>query len=301
MLLCDFTKAFDLVDHTIVINKMSECGVHDCLLKWSANFLSQRTQRVKIGNHISQEVEMHAGCPQGTLLGPLAFVMHINDLEPPGNVVTIKYVDDTTVLHATKCDGDDTMQETAIYLHDWALNNNMCFNVKKTKEIVFAFGSNFVNTPPIMLGDAVIEQVKEAKILGVTIQSNLKWNSHVENIIKKANKRLYLLRLCKRSGVKSTDLIDIYTSLIRSVLEYCCVVWHSSLPAYLHYDIERVQKRAMRIIFSDNDYDCSLHMADLETLYIRRERLCTKLFKEMCMPSHKLHELLPKTDCPYYL
>ena len=221
-----------------------------------------------------------------------------NDLHPPGPVVTIKYVDDTSVLHVSCDDSDDTLQNAAEYLSGWAERNNMIFNVKKTKEIVFQNGRKSTNLQQIYIGDSVIERVHEAKVLGVVIQANLKWNSHISNIVKKANKRLFLLRLCKRAGVKTCDLIEIYTSLVRSLLEYCCVVWHPALPNYLHDDLERVQKRALVIIFPGVDYQTSMQMAKVNTLYDRREMLCRKLFKSVLMPNHKLHNCLP--DVPQH-
>ena len=296
MLLCDFTKAFDFVDHTIVVNKLSELGLHECLLKWCANFLTQRTQRVKIGNHLSEIVEMHAGCPQGTLFGPLAFIAHINDLRPPKPVLTIKYVDDTTIIHTMSGNDDNTMQDVAEYLHRWATQNNMVFNVKKTKEMVFTTTPQICERQEILIGDTVIEKVTESKVLGVTIQSNLKWNAHIDNTIKKANKRLYLLRLCKRAGVAEGDLVSIYTCLIRSILEYCCTVWHTSLPNYLHNDLERVQRRALQTVFPGFEYEECLKKSNLKTLYLRREELCKKLFTNMCCKEHKLNGLLPNTS-----
>ena len=293
MLLCDFSKAFDLVDHTIVIDKLASLGVHQSLVKWCANFLSQRTQRVKLGTHVSDLMEISAGCPQGTLLGPLAFIVHINDLQPPSSNLTVKYVDDTSVLHAVNDSSDSSFQNSAEYLHNWAKENNMIFNVKKTKELVFHFKASQCDFPVLTIGDDVIERVSEAKILGVTIQSDLKWNSHITNIIKKANKRLYLLSLCKRAGLGIYDLLCIYVTLIRSVLEYCCVVWHPALPKYLHEDVEYVQKRALKLIFPLCDYDSAMTKANLETLYTRRERQCDKLFRKMCHPSHKLFSILP--------
>jgi hypothetical protein len=293
MLLCDFSKAFDLVDHTIVVDKLASLGVHDSLVKWCANFLSQRTQCVKIGKISSDVAEINAGCPQGTLLGPLAFVVHINDLHPPLSDITVKYVDDTTVLHAVNRNNADSLQSSAEYLSKWASENNMIFNTKKTKELVFHFGKGQCDFPSVKIGNDVIERVFEAKILGVTIQSDLKWNSHISNMIKKANKRLYLLRLCKRAGLSDSDLICIFITLIRSILEYCCVVWHPALPRYLHEDIEHVQKRVMKVIFPHCDYNAALAQANIQTLYDRREDQCKKLFQKMQCSSHKLHSSLP--------
>jgi hypothetical protein len=294
MLLCDFSKAFDLVDHNILINKFSSMGVHDSLIKWSANFLRNRSQQVKIGSHVSNIVKMKAGCPQGTLLGPLAFVTYINDLCPPGEIMTIKFVDDTTLLHSFGPDENgSSLQGVMEYLSQWAHDNKMRFNVGKTREMVFNFQRNKCDLPKLVIDGAEIEQVSEAKLLGVIIRSDLKWNSHISMIIKKANKRLHLLRLCKRAGIKSSDLVMIYTSLVRSVLEYCCAVWHTALPKYLHNDLERIQKRALLIIYPNTDYDRSLQISQLDTLYDRREAQCKNLFLSMSKADHKLHGLLP--------
>jgi hypothetical protein len=295
MLLCDFSKAFDLVDHSILLEKLHGLGAHETLIRWTANFLCNRSQRVKVGTCKSSELLMNAGCPQGTLLGPLAFVSYIDDLRPPDSFLSVKYIDDTTILHSSGQSSEgETLQDVIEYLSSWAQSNKMRFNVAKTKEIVFNFSRQNQTLPPrLVLGDNVVEQVTEAKILGVILRSDLKWNSHVSSIIKKANKRLYLLRLCKRAGVHTADLITIYTSLIRSVLEYCSAVWHTSLPQYLHDDIEKVQKRALTTIFGSADYNECLSRAKISTLFDRREQQCKKLFNCMTNDTHKLHDLLP--------
>ena len=238
---------------------------------------------------------MNAGCPQGTFLGPLAFIANINDLRPPDSSLSVKYIDDTTILHSTnKPSEDKTLQDIIVYLNSWAQTNRMRFNITKTKEIVFNFSRQNQTLPPkLLLDNKEVEQVTEAKILGVIVRSDLKWNSHISSVIKKANKRLHLLRLCKRAGVGSLELITIYTSLIRSVLEYCAVVWHTSLPQYLHDDIEKVQKRALLTIMGSTDYKECLTRAKLSTLHSRREKQCEKMFKSMVNDSHKLHDLLP--------
>ena len=145
----------------------------------------------------------------------------------------------------------------------------------------------------LLLNGNEVEQVSESKILGVVLQSDLKWNAHVAMTTKKANKRLHLLRLCKKAGVIPTDLVMIYTSIVRSVLEYCCVVWHPSLPNYLQIEVERIQKRALAIIYPHIDYEQSLQKSKLKTLFERREVQCKKVFINMQKASHKLHNLLP--------
>ena len=94
-----------------------------------------------------------------------------------------------------------------------------------------------------------LESVDAHKVLGVTIQSNLKWDLHINEVVAKASKRLHILRVRKRCGVPPADLLKVYFALIRSVLEYFCPVWHNALSVKLSDSIERVQKRALRIIF----------------------------------------------------
>ena len=128
----------------------------------------------------------------------------------------------------------------------------------------------------------------------MTLTSDLKWNKHVSNIVEKASKRLYLLKQLKRAEVESSSLYKFYTACIRSVVEYACQVFHSSLPIYLSSEIESVQKRALRIIHPELAYNEALNQAKLESLYERREKLCIKLFSSIeTNIDHKLNDLMP--------
>lgn len=293
MLLVDFAKAFDLVDHNIILNKLCHLGVDNCLIKWSANFLKDRHQSVRCGTSISKPRGISAGCPQGTLMGPLVFLAHINDLCPTESVLTVKYVDDTNILHASSCPEDPTMQYVTEYLSRWSADNKMRFNVTKSKEIIFSFAKSAPDCLPISIDGNNIERVEEVKILGVTISSDLKWTKHVNNLLKKANKRLYLLMLCRRAGLSVGDMLCIYTSIIRSTLEYCAVVWHTNLPKYLSDAIENIQKRALHTIYGSNNYQECLGLSNLKPLWQRREEQCKRLYENIKNPSHKLHDLLP--------
>ena len=187
-------------------------------------------------------------------------------------------------------------------MSQWALDNNMKFNIAKSKEIIFSFRRSEPLCPPVTIDNQCIEQTSHAKILGVTISSDLKWNNHVDNLLKKCNKRLFLLVLCKRAGLQLSHILDIYISIIRSVLEYCCVVWHTSLPNYLCEAIEKVQKRALHIKYGSNDYKICLTLANIQTLKERREKQCQQLFEKIKDSNHKLHDLLPEIrNVPYQL
>ena len=165
ILLCDFSKAFDLVDHGKLLEKLSSLGVPDYLIKWCASFLTQREQRVKIGENLSNSMSPNGGCPQGTLIGPVAFVCHINDLSIPDPTLTIKYVDDTTILYSSRDPEDATLQNAANKLSEWSSDNKMKLNAKKTKELVINFSKKIPPPNSITIDNTIIERVKNAKIL----------------------------------------------------------------------------------------------------------------------------------------
>ena len=129
---------------------------------------------------------------------------------------------------------------------------------------------------------------------GLTISSNLKWNAHVSEIVSKAASRLFLLRQFKRACSEPNELLCFYRTCIRPVAEYACQAYHNSLPAYLSDDLERIQRRALRIIYPFCSYREALTLSGLTSLKSRRESLTTRLFKEILEdPNHNLHGLLP--------
>ena len=136
-------------------------------------------------------------------------------------------------------------------------------------------------------------------ILGLQISSDLTWKNHVAVIVKKLNKRLYFLRHLKRGQVNWVELLLFYLTSIRPVTEYACPVYHHSLPQYLSVDLERCQRRALRITCPDCSYNEALPLTGLVPLHERREFLCDKLFNPILSnPSHKLYSLLPpKNEC----
>ena len=128
----------------------------------------------------------------------------------------------------------------------------MKLNPTKTKEIRVCFSTyDTAALPPLIVDGCNISVVSHAKLLGLIISEDLKWVLHVDFICKKAAKRLHALRLLKRSSIPSSKLVRVFNTCIRPILEYSCEVWHHSLPQYLGDQIERIQRRALRIIFPD--------------------------------------------------
>ena len=139
-------------------------------------------------------------------------------------------------------------------------------------------------------------------LIGVPRLTRSPHQGHSDAICKKASKRLYALRLLKRSALPEDVLITVYRTIIRPILEYACEAWHYSLPLYLSELLERIQKRALRIIFPSLKYDEAIVTARLDTLSSRRACLCFRFFTKMNSPSHKLHDLVPpRRDLEYRL
>ena len=294
ILMLDFRKAFDRVDHNILMSKVNNLQVPEFLKTWMHSFLCERQQRVKVGETTSKWTKVNAGVPQGTLLGPVAFLLHINDLST--SCSSVKYVDDTTVWEACSITGADTkIQTSADQVSQWSSDNNMQLNGSKTKEMIIQFSKKPSTLPPLLINEVQIEVVKTFKLLGVIINSTLTWQDHVDYISSKVGKRLYFIRMLKRAGVSPTDIVAVYVSLVRSVLEYGCEVWHPGLTVKQTDMLELHQKRALRIAFPDTEsYTSRLELSGLKSLKHRREDICKAFFIKLTSPTHKLYHYLPK-------
>ncbi len=215
---------------------------------------------------------VNAGAPQGTKAGPNDFRLLINDLH--FNLPYFKYVDDVTVASVAHDANDNTLQQAVDYLVCWCNDNGMLLNVSKTKEMIVHFGRRESNSVPPMLTahGSNIERTTSFKLLGVYFSSDLSWGTHVSFILKKSAKRFYVLYHLVRAGVDWHDIIAVYCSLIRSILEYACPVWHPGLTVGQSNDLESVQRRALRIVFPSLSYSEALFISGLERLAVRRDR-----------------------------
>ena len=293
VVLFDYCKAFDLIDHNLLARKTEVLDMPRWVRGWVLDFLSDRKQRVKLSSDCRSEWgPVPAGVPQGTKLGPWLFLLMINDLKV--DAFTWKYVDDTTIAQTIPRGSSGDVQSSVSAVEVWSNENRMELNADKCKEMRIDFKRNTHNFPPIVVNEKELTVSNSVKILGVTISSDLKWNEHISECIKKANKRLYFIVLLKRAKVPLSDIVNFYCTAIRPVLEYCAPVFHHALPQYLSDDIERVQKRVLSIISPYSSYSECLTRFDLLTLHARRVALCNKLFESLTScPDHKLSSVLP--------
>ena len=169
----------------------------------------------------------------------------------------------------------------------------MKLNEKKSNYMIISRAYSDVSTR-IILNDENLERVHHVKLLGVWITDNLDWALNTRELCKKAYARITLLTKLKYAGTQIADLITIYNTFIRCLLEYCCIVWHSSLTIAQINSIERVQKISLRIILGDEyqGYEEALEACGLESLEVRRTNLCIR-FGKKCLKSPKHQHLFP--------
>ena len=167
-------------------------------------------------------------------------------------------------------------------------------NENKTKVMIFNFTDNYKFTTKLSLNNTTLEIVQKTKLLGVILTDDLKWDANTNELVKKAYRRMELLRKVASFTNSIRELRNIYILYVRSILEQSCVVWHSSLTEENKQDLERVQKCAVKIMLGTRykDYDNALVHVDLENLSERRKNLCLK-FAKKCLDNKKTESLFP--------
>ena len=262
---------------------MRDMAIDPTLIEWVRSFLSNRKQRVRIGSSTSCYQQVNGGVPQGTVLGPILFMIMINDLLKDWEC-RWKYVDDTTLSETVIVNEESVLQCTLYGINLWCEENDMVLNIRKCKEILICFWKKKPNFQQLTVNNYPVEHVNSAKLLGVMLSSDLKWNEQCAYIVKKSSRRLYMLRLLKRANEDKKTLITVYRTCIRPILEYCNQIWHFNIPAYLSNDIERIQRRALKIIHPSLSYNEALVVCNMSNLHLRREQLCRTFFKNKVVP-----------------
>ena len=240
----DFSKAFDTVPHRRLLRKLEHCGINGHIHKWIGNFLCDRTQCVMVDGTKSREDTVDSGVPQGTVLGPLLFLIHISDLPTvvdPNTAVRL-FADDCLIYRPIKCIADQhKLQNDLDALSLWGRCWGMKFNEKKCN--ILHLGKKRLHHF-YQLNGIVLESVSQAKYLGVTISDDLSWSPHISSITSKAHQRLgFLKRNLRGSPFKCRELA--YSSLVRSQVDYCASIWDPTLKRDI-LELEKIQRKAAR-------------------------------------------------------
>ena len=247
LLLIDFSKAFDMVDHNILLYKLNHYGIRGTALKWFESYLKNRKQFTQVNNVASDVGELDYGVPQGSILGPLLFIIYINDL--PGIQKLSKfimYADDANILiTGTNMDEIEAkFNELSQILVEWVDANGLSLNIKKTKYMIFAntntrdFDARVKNIP--------IENSKVCRFLGVLLDCKLTWRDHITAVRSKLSRNAGIL--FKMKGILPIQVLKtLYHSFIHSHLNHCPLIWGLGRKSTLQ-TIFTAQKRAIRTL-----------------------------------------------------
>ena len=227
----DFKKAFDLVNHKILLMKLKQYFPKSQITEFIESYLTSRTQFVLLNGKKSHTKETTSGVPQGSVLGPLFFLVYINDLPLHLNQQTENtlFADDSSLYTSNKQISfiNNTLQDSLVKTNVWCNKNSMIIHPDKTKSMIIAPRQKQQLHKPVLsltLGKSNIEQVKEHKLLGVTIDSGLSWNKHIEIMIKKLSRNIFLLYKL-RQFVEQKHLHLFFNAQIMSHLNYASTIW----------------------------------------------------------------------------
>ena len=221
----DFRKAFDLVPYHILLQKLAIFGFDDDFLILLKSYLYSRTQRVSINGSLSQMVDIDSGVPQGSVLGPLFFIIFMNDL--PDNIVNSScylFADDSKLLSLlTKPD----LQIDIDHFTEWAHRNKMEYNIDKCKSITFS--AKLASSDPLYLNGSVVPTADSIKDLGIIITNNITWDNHIQKKLVAARKAYHFLKRSIPHSVSSSTKLMYYRLCVQSIILYGSQVWYPSI------------------------------------------------------------------------
>ena len=274
LVIMDFSKAFDTVPYRRLMAKLHHVGIRNNIHSWIETFLTKRHQQVVVDGESSQSSPVESGVPQGTVLGPLLFLVYINDL-PDGLSSSVRLFADDCILYREIKDPEDAkiLQNDVNHLCDWetkwqmGFNHSKCYSMRVTHKIKPI-------TSRYKMGESLLEEVDHYPYLGVELASDLSWNRHINQITIKANRTLGLLKRNLSSCNRSTKEVA-YKALVRPLLEYCQTIWDPHQRSNIE-NINKIQRRAAHFVLHDYARTSSvsemLQKLDWESLESRRTK-----------------------------
>ena len=243
-------KAFDTVDFEILLKKENRAGIRDNTLKWCCSYLMGRSQRTLANGTLSDSLPTSCGVPKGSVLGPLLFLVYINDLQSAVANCNVKLYADDTVLYNFGNNVEDVtlnMQTSLNNFCQWCKVNKLTINTKKTK--LMAFGSRSrvkrVKNVKIYLNGDLLQKVPTFKYLGVVLDPTLNYNQYISSIIRTVLHKMVLLAKLKKY-LKNDVALQIYKSMLLPYIDYVDVIYHKSKSGELS-KLQRLQNRCLRV------------------------------------------------------
>ena len=279
-LMIDFSKAFDVVSRTILLSKLQDLNLSHNITCWISSFLSNRTQRTKCNEIISQGLPVNLGVVQGSALGPVLFTLMVADLKPlSSDNDLIKFADDMTLLVPETSNTDIALEFNAIQI--WSNNNKLPINFAKTKELVFHRPKPASPIlPPCLTG---IERVTVVKLLGLHLKGDFSFSVHIDFIITQCSQRMFLLRALRNRGLAAPLLEIVFSALIVSRIIYALSAWGGFVSKTEQQRLNKVFHRCRRYGYCSKNF----------TFESILERADSSLFRKARETHHCLASLMP--------
>ena len=280
----DFSAAFDSVPHSVIINKMIKLDIPEWIISYTIAFLKKRIQFVEIAGSRSKLSLVRSGVPQGSIISPTLFAISVHDFPSNVDVRVCKYADDTTIWTAgNKSSLGNNLSDFCRDVVTWCQENSLTLNASKSAEMFISLGPPRDHDPLFILNEEV-PLVRETKFLGILLKDNLSWSTHIDSVISKASRALFLLRRFRSFGANESDLSKLYNAFFLPSVEYCSSVWDGNLSKLDCDRLEALNRRAITTCRLDTK--CSLAK--------RRETQRLSLFsKALRDPAHLLHQHIP--------
>ena len=258
--LLDIRKCFDSISHSILCDKLSYYGICGKENDFFKSYLSNRTQVVKYGTITSDIENINVGVPQGSVLGPILFMLFINDISQHIHLGTCNLYADDCLIYCTGNSVDDVsnkLQQSVNDISDWYNGNDLLLNVDKCNTMLIGSKHKFLHLNGndelnISLHNISVSQVDVVKYLGVTLEKSLSWDYHVNDVCSKLSKKVGMLARIRKSTPHEI-LLKIYNSVVQPTIDYCLTVWGNTTTCNLN-KIQRIQNYAARIMTNEFDY-----------------------------------------------
>uniref|UniRef100_A0A8C1NZF1 Reverse transcriptase domain-containing protein n=1 Tax=Cyprinus carpio TaxID=7962 RepID=A0A8C1NZF1_CYPCA len=287
ILFVDFSSAFNTIIPNLLLPRLTQLSVTTSVCQWINSFLTDKQQLVRLGKYTSSTRKISTGAPQGCVLSPLLFSLNTNDcMSKDSSVKLLKFADDTTLICLIQ-DGDESAYRQEVKeLAVWCTLNNLELNTLKTVEMIVDFRRNPPALPPLTTMNSTVTAVESFRFLGTTISQDLKWDIHIDSIVKKAQQSLYFLRQLRKFKLPQELLKQFYSTIIESILCTSVTVWFSSASKSDLRRLQRVVRTAERIIGTT--------LPSIQELYLSRvSKRAGKITLDPSHPAHSLFELLP--------
>ncbi len=285
MLFVDYSSAFNTIVPATLVAKLQTLGLNRSLCSWILDFLTGRSQVVRMGNNTSSPLTLNTGAPQGCVLSPLLYSLYTHDCAAThSSNVIVKFADDTTVIGLIT-DNDETAYRAEVStLTKWCQENHLSLNIDKTKQLVVDFRRQSREHTPITIDKTPVERVNSFKFLGVHITEDLTWSTHTDAVLKSSHQCLFFLRRLRKFGMSPSILRSFYT----------CGEHPDRLHHRLVWKQHHWQRKALQRVVQTARHIVGGELPSLQDIYTRRcIRKARRIINDSSHPSHRLFSLLP--------